>query len=315
VVSIGLMPEPEGDDAAVDAALEQEHGRRVPQRVRRHPLAPEGGATWSRGGDVLRDEPLDGILAHASAAGTGEDRRVGIRRTLMQPGGEDPRDIAAQGRAAELAPLAVGADVGAGAERDVLAAERGQLGDAQPRLDGHEEERVVAPPDPGGGGWDIEEGLDLLLPEEFHDPAREALARDREDPLAQQGVGRLRERDVAEEGVERRTAGIAAARGVAALALEGIEELAEEGGVEVGEREAGGGTAEARGGEAQEQAEGVAVGGHRVRARPPLLQQAIGKEGLQERGKIGGAHGASSRGPVARSVASWRSSGTASTYQ
>ena len=94
-----------------------------------------------------------------------------------------------------------------------------------------------------------------------------------------------------------------------------IEELAEKAGVEVGEREAGGGTAEARGGEAQEQAEGVAVGGHRVWARPPLLEQAVGKEGLQERGEVGGAHGASSRVPVARSVASRRSSGTASMYQ
>jgi len=219
----------------------------VPQRVRRDPLAPEGGAAWSGGNDVLRNETLDGVLAQASTAGTGEDRRVGSRRTLTEPCFEDPRDIAAQGRAAELAPLAVAADVGAGAERDVLAAERGQLGDTQPRLHGNEEECPVAPSDPGGGVWRVEEGRDLLLAEEFHDPALPALARDREDPLAEQRVGRIREGDVAEEGVERCEAGIAAARGIAALALEVLEELAEEGGVEIGEREAGGGTAEARG--------------------------------------------------------------------
>jgi hypothetical protein len=51
-------------------------------------------------------------------------------------------------------------------------------------------------------------------------------------------VGRIREGDVAEEGVERREAGVAAASGVAALTLEVVQELAEEGGVEVGEREA-----------------------------------------------------------------------------
>jgi hypothetical protein len=128
--------------------------------------------------------------------------------------------------------------VGASAERHVLAAERGQLGDAQACLDGHEEESVVTPADPPGGVWGVEEGRDLLLVEEFHDSTLEALARDREDPLAEQRVGRIREGDVAEEGVERREAGVAAASGVAALTLEVVQELAEEGGVEVGEREA-----------------------------------------------------------------------------
>src|SRR6266478_7214367 len=133
--------------------------------------------------------------------------------------------------------------------------------------------------------------------------------------LAVQRVGGLGERYVAEEGVERREASVATASGVAALALEVVEELTEEGSVEIREHEVGRGTAEARGGEPQEQAEGGAVRSDGVRARLPLPEQAVGEEGLQERGEVGGGHGASFLGPVARSVASWRSSGTASMYQ
>jgi hypothetical protein len=146
--------------------------------MRRDPLALEGGTAFSRGGDVLRRETLDGVRAQAAPAGTGEDRRVGFQGALTQPCLEDLRDIAAQGGAAEPSPLAVAADVGASAERHVLAAERGQLGDAQACLDGHEEESVVTPADPPGGVWGVEEGRDLLLVEEFHDSTLEALARD-----------------------------------------------------------------------------------------------------------------------------------------
>jgi hypothetical protein len=186
-----------------------------------------------RGRDVLRYETLDGILAHASAARAGEDRLVGFRRTLAQPCFQNLRNIVAQGRAAELSPLALAADVGAGAKRHVLAAERGQLGDAQTGLDSDEEESVVAPSDPSGKVWSVEKDIDFLLSKELHDPSLEAFARDGEDPLAEERMGWIRESDIAEESVERCKAGVAAASGVAALALEVVEELAEECGVEV----------------------------------------------------------------------------------
>jgi hypothetical protein len=203
----------------------------------------------------------------------------------------------------------------AGAKNDIVAAKCSQLGDAQPCLDGDEEKRAIASPDPSRRVGGVEQRLNFVVDQVLHDPAFEALARDREDPLAQERVGRLRERDETEESMERRKAGVSAAGGVAALLLEMIEKVAKEGRIKISEREARGGTAEARGGEAKEQAEGVAVGCHRVWARLPRSQQAVGEERLQERRKIGGVHGASRRGLVARSVASWRSSGTASMYQ
>jgi hypothetical protein len=180
--------------------------------------------------------------------------------------------------------------VGTGTERHVLAAKCGQLGNAQTGLKGNEEKRAIAPSNPGVKVWGVEESVDLILSEEFNDPTLKPLARDGEDPLAEERVGRTREGDIAEEGVERREAGVAAASGISALSLEVIEELAEECGVEIGEHEAGGSPAELFNGKAQEQSEGVAVGGHSVRARPPLREQAVGKESLQERGKVGGTH-------------------------
>jgi hypothetical protein len=205
--------------------------------------------------------------------------------------------------------------VGTGAKRHILAAECDDLADSQTGLDRDEEQGTVASTDPGSKVWGVEKSIDLLLAEELHYASLKALARDRKHPLAEERVRWIREGDIPEESVERREAGVAAASGVAAFALKVVEELAKEGGVEVGELEAGGSAAEPFGGETQEQAEGVSVGGHRVWACLPLREQAVGKESLEQRWEIGEAHRASSRVWVARSVASRSSSGTASMYQ
>ena len=70
-------------------------------------------------------------------------------------------------------------------------------------------------------------------------------------------------------------------------------------------------------GEAQEQAERVAIAGDRVRARLHLGAEPIGEELLDERRKCQGRHGRTSpaRDASARREASSSSSGTASRYQ
>jgi hypothetical protein len=278
----------------------------------RDSLACERRTALPGHGDVLRHEALNGVFTHASTARTGKDRPIGLWWRRAQPCFYHLGDLAAQGCTAELPPLAVAANVGAGTERDVLAAEGGELRDAKAGLNGDQEKRAIAPPYPRDRIWGIEEGVDFLLVQELHDPAFETLAWDREDTLTEERVGGLRKGDIPEESVERREAGVAAASGVAALALKMVEELSEERGTEVGEHEAGGIAGKSCGGEAEQQTESVAVGGHRVRACAPLLDEPIDKEGLQKRGEIGGAHTFSL---VARSVASRRSSGTASMYQ
>ena len=138
-------------------------------------LARKRGTALSRGGGVLRHQVLDRILAETSTAGIGKDRLVGGRGTLLQPSLENLGDIWAQGCAAELAPLALAANVGTGAKRHVLSTESGQLGNPQARLDGDEEQRAVAPSDPGGGAGAVEEGLDLLVDEDSTIPRSKRL--------------------------------------------------------------------------------------------------------------------------------------------
>jgi hypothetical protein len=103
--------------------------------------------------------------------------------------------------------------------------------------------------------------------------------------------------------VECREASVATTRGVTALALEVVEELAEEGSVEIRDHEAGWSTDEALGSEAQEQAERRAVRRDGVWTRLPLPEQPVGEECLHQRREVGG-HGALFRGRIARSVAS-----------
>ena len=147
----GFVAEPEGDDAAVDAALEEGHGGGVPERVWGDVFVLEGGASGVGCGGVLGDEAFDGVAAEVAAAVVGEDGRVGGGWAFVQPGFEDARDVAAEGGGAELAAFAVAADVGAVVEGEVLALEADEFGDAQSGLDGGEEERAVASAMPGGG--------------------------------------------------------------------------------------------------------------------------------------------------------------------
>ena len=95
-----------------------------------------------------------------------------------------------------------------------------------------------------------------------------------------------------------------------------IEELADEGRVEVFDHQVARGLAESAHREVQQKPEAVAVSGNGMRAGPTLSEQAVGEERLQEGREGGGDHDCtSSYLSTRRSVASWSSSGTASMYQ
>ena len=134
----------------------------------------------------------------------------------------------------------------------------------------------------------------------------------RSDALALQRARRLAECHVVKEAVNCRKAGVASARSVAALSLEGVEELRHEGSVDVFKGEARGCLAEVAGCKPKEEPEGVTVGGDGVGARRPLLNKSVDEEALQERLE---RHGRTRFARLSRPVARLSNSGTASRYQ
>jgi hypothetical protein len=103
-----------------------------------------------------------------------------------------------------LAALAVAAQVRAGGERDVGAAQAGELGDAQSGLDHGQQQRVVASAGPAlavGGG---QQRSDLLVGEERDDRLWAAFGRDREHARDCVGVLGVSERGVVEQRADRR---------------------------------------------------------------------------------------------------------------
>jgi len=98
-----------------------------------------------------------------------------------------------------------------------------------------------------------------------------AFVRDREHALDRVGVFGVVQREVGEQRVDRREPVVAGRDRVAAFSFEVLEERCDQCCVEVGDIEIAGLFAGPLGGEAQQQLEGVAVGGDRVLACGALV--------------------------------------------
>ena len=94
------------------------------------------------------------------------------------------------------------------------------------------------------------------------------------------GVGGLLEGDVVEEGVDCRQPGVPAPGAVVPFLLEVIEEVADEGSVQLFERQPRRHFPQLPGCKMQQKAKGVAVSGDGVAAGSALPQQAVGEEPL-----------------------------------
>jgi hypothetical protein len=172
---------------------------------------------------------------------------------------------------------------------------------------------VIAPAGPGAAVRCGEHGAYLVCGEEGDERAVEALGGDREHALDHVGVLGVPEGGVAEQRVDRRQADVAGAGAVVALALEVIEEGADQPCVEVRELERRRWLAGPLGGEREQQAHRVAVAAGCVRARLALGRKALGEERLRGRGEQG--HGSSPRVISRRLAASASSSGAAVGYR
>src|SRR5262249_17361603 len=103
----------------------------------------------------------------------------------------------------------------------------------------------------------------------------------------------------------------------AAMTFQVIEKCFEKRGIEIFETQGGRRATKPLGGEAEQQAEGVAIPGDGVGTGPLLRDQSLGEESLEQRRKTDGLHWAplGRCGLTSRSVANANSSGTASIYQ
>src|SRR5450759_2480360 len=204
-------------------------------------------------------------------------------------------------------------DVRAGGEDDVAAREPGQFRDPQPGLDREHEQGVVASPGPGAPLAGGDERVDLRFGEVGDEVALEPLGRDGEDALDRGRMLGVAQCGIAEQGVDRREPVVAGADAVVPVRFEVLQERAHERGVEIADVEGDGLLAGPRDGEAEEEPEGVAIGGDGVRAGSTLAHQPLGEERLQ--GGREGAHGRPPNRPSRRAAASSISSGAADRYQ
>ncbi len=276
----------------------------------------EGRTTRLSGCNVLGDKAFDRVAAEGTTAEAGEERVFREATPFPLPRLDHDHGVLSKRGAAVLAPLAFAPDVGPGSEDHILVAEADQLGDSQTRLDCHQEKRAISSSRPCRCVGRGEQRVDLWPIKELDGSALVAFARHRQNALAEECMGGLAQGHVAEEGTDCGQASVSCACGVAPLGLEVVEELADEARVEVFDPELRRGLSELFGREAQQQTEGIAVSGDGVGARPSLSKQAVGEEGLQKGREAGSGHDSSSwHCCMRRSVASWRSSGTASMYQ
>ena len=140
-----------------------------------------------------------------------------------------------------------------------------KLRDAQARLQGQKQDRVVPAANPGRLVRCREQRFHLGPVDEVHRPAHIALARHGEDALAVKRMLRFIHRHVAIERPDCGKARVSAAGAVAADLFEMGEEVADERGVECPRSAACGGvTPLAR--KAEQQSEGVAIARNRIRA-------------------------------------------------
>ena len=243
----------------------------------------------------------------------GNQRLVGSADALGEPGFEHCSDRRRERRSSCLSSFAGGVDVGAGGQRDVLAVERDQLGDPQPGLDREGKHRVVAPAGPGGLVAGQEQRVDFGVGEVGQEVALGAFGWDREHAPDRVGVFWVVQREVGEQRVDRREPVVAGRDHVVASVFEVVEERGDQRRVEIGDVQGARRLAGAFGGEAEQQPEGVAVGGDRVRTRAALTDQPVGEVGLHRRRERG--HGRPPRCRWSRWQALSISSGVAVRYQ
>ena len=145
-----FVAEPKRDNAGVDTGVQEPHGGGVSQHVDGDGLALQRRAFGGRLGGVVGEAVFDRVAAEQRAA-AGRKQRIGVLTGLVvEPAAKHGDGAGSERGDPVFASFAVAGDVGADAEVDVGAGERGEFGDPQPGLHGEQQQGMVAAPGPGG---------------------------------------------------------------------------------------------------------------------------------------------------------------------
>jgi integron integrase len=310
-----LVAEPQRDDAAVGAGLQQLHGCRVAQHVRGHMLVAQTQAALTGPIDMLGQQVVNAVWAEAIAARAGKDDRFVLGSNLAQPSSQDMGRRLGQWRRALLAALAQDANMCPCSQAHGAAAQLGDLRKAQPSLHGQEHERVVPPTGRGAQVRRTQHGVGLLAREKADLRSSAAHAGNGQYPLNLCSVLWHLERRIAEERANGRQTQVAAAGTDAPAALQVLQERGDQRRVDLFEQQALWCNAKPLVREAQQLPKAVAVRGDRMSAALALLHQSAREEGLQQRRKSRRAHERCSQRRSTQAMANAMSCGCALKYQ
>ena len=156
------MTEPQGDDGTIDARLQKVHGHGVSQAVNGDTLLTSTkGRPWTAVSRCLFSRYCTPWTLRRSPLALGNNTSSITALRLSQPGFQYGERGFGDGRTAFLATFADHAHVSAGSEDEILAFEPGHLGQAQTRLNGHQEKGVIAPAGPGALIRSGKQGIDF----------------------------------------------------------------------------------------------------------------------------------------------------------
>jgi len=285
-----LVAEPECNHLKRDTGLQQMEGGGVAERVRGNPALSERRTDCARAAHGDPEPETCTRTCERRAVTIGEEIMCGLKPIRATPLEEKTPSLGPKGNGTFLAALAVEVHRVA---REVGEAQRGELGDPRAGVIHQGEEEAITPAVPGRAIERNEDGADLFVAEAAQEWSVETFHRHGENALP---GGQKLGADVG-EGEARETAhggeaGVARAHGVAAGAFQMGEKREHVLRRDRGQRELINRTAQVVAEKAQQQAEGIAVGGDSLWAHLAMGEEVLREESLEEgRERRGVRHG------------------------
>lgn len=284
-----FVTKPERDHRLIDTVVEQFHRRAVAKRMRCDPLGAEARACARCRQAMLAYQMFERVAAQPLAPDRWEQRPALIL-VVADPGRQQLSRFAAKRGGALLTALTHTADVRAGAERHITLRAANQLGCPQTSLDREQQQSMITPPRPCRAIRRCEQRPDLIRVKECDRTLHIALVGHGEDALAVQQPGWIGHRDEAEERSDRGQSGITAASVVAPRRFDMAEEVGNQIGVDVFDRQLDRRLATLRARISKQEPERVAVACNRVAACLQLRAKPVGEEALDQRRQGRDAH-------------------------